>query len=420
MILLTLASKPASMLKHLVLYFLSIVVILTSCRSDQYSTGTEKDVTYDTVKPLKETVLGNLKRPWSMAFINGVEALVCEKDGDLLKVNVSTKERTVIQDFPADLADSLLVFASNYPAGTYPSRANGFKGRYNAGIFDIVLDPDYDQNKWVYISYVSEKEKKYATKVIRTKIVDERLTDTETLLVVLPYADGLFHFGGGLLFGQDKKLYITAGERLFGDALQPEMPIAQNYSDMRGKIYRINSDGSIPSDNPKFEKGSAPGIYALGIRAAQGLAKDPLTGDIWFSEHGTNQGDELNMLSKAANYGWPVISTGTYRGGYDPPELDRDFTIPKYYWHHTVAPTGLTFYTGTEFPQWKNSLIVPGLSRGNFWRFVIEDQVVVSAEELFIDERDRTRKAVQSPDGQLYILTDEADGRIIRIKNGAP
>lgn len=361
--------------------------------------------------------MDGLKRPWSMVFINQQEALLAEKDGDLLQINLATKTKTIIQGLPTDIADSLVVNAQDYPLGTYPTGTQGFKGRYNAGLFEVVLDPDFSNNQWIYLSYAAEKEGKYATKVVRAKLEGNTLKELQTLLVALPYVDGLFHFGGGVIFGKDGKLYITVGERLFGDALQPEMPIAQDMTDMRGKIYRLHPDGSVPEDNPDFGTDAPKGMYALGIRAAQGLTMDTRTGDIWFSEHGTKQGDELNRLEKGANYGWPVVSTGTYRGGYVPPKLDRTFTVPMWFWHKTVAPTGLTFYTGTEFPQWKNNLIVPGLSRGNFWRLVIEDNTIKSVEELFLNERHRTRKAVQSPDGQLYILTDEVDGKLIRIKN---
>jgi len=402
---------------RLLFFFSALGVLFNSCQSDKVASVTATTTNKAATIPVKETVMDGLKRPWSMAFISDKEALVAEKDGDLLKVNLATKEKKIIQGFPADLADSLVVVAKNYPKGTYPTGTDGFKGRYNAGIFEVVLDPDFSNNQWIYISYVAEKDKKYATKVIQAKLQDDALTDIQTLLVALPYADGLFHFGGGLLFGNDKKLYITIGERLFGDALQPAIPIAQNLSDQRGKIYRLNPDGSIPADNPDFGANAVDGLYAAGIRAAQGLALDPTTGNIWFSEHGTVQGDELNLLEKGANYGWPIISTGKYRGGYVPPKMDRDFTVPQWAWFKTIAPTGLTFYTGTEFPQWKNNLIVPGLSRGNFWRFVLDGTTIKSVEELFIDKRDRTRKAVQSPNGQLYILTDEANGRIIRIRN---
>lgn len=393
---------------------LLISILMISCKTDQTA---ERGSTIRQVHPVKETVISGLRRPWSMAFLSEDEALVTEKDGDLLKVNLVTKQTSIITEFPNDKADSLVVYAKNYPLGTYPSRVNGFKGRYNAGLFDVVLDPQFSTNQWIYISYASERDKKYATKIIRAKYENDSLTDIQTLFVALPYADGLFHFGGGLMFGNDGKLYATIGERLFGDSLQPDVPIAQDLTDRRGKIYRFNPDGSIPIDNPDFGPEAVPGLYAPGIRAAQGLAVDPRTGDIWFSEHGTNQGDELNLLEKGENYGWPIISTGTYRGGYEPPEMDRDFTVPKWSWYKTIAPTGLTFYSGTAFPEWKDNLIVPGLSRGNLWRFVIEDKTIKSVEELFVDDRDRTRKAVQSPGGQLYILTDEADGRIIRIRN---
>jgi len=352
-----------------------------------------------------------------MCFLSDHEAILAEKDGDLLRINLKHKTKQVIQGLPTDLADSLLIDNSKYPRGTYPRDSDGFKGKYNAGIFEVLLDPNFASNNWIYISYVSEKEQQFALKVIRAKLEENTLTNVETLLLALPYADGLFHFGGGMIFGNDEKLYITAGERLFGDHMQPPLPIAQNHQDMRGKIYRINSDGSIPDDNPVFEADAVPGIFALGIRAAQGLTKDPRTGKIWFSEHGTMQGDELNLLTAGANYGWPIKSTGGYRGGYEPPELKRDYTGPNWFWHKTIAPTGLTFYTGSEFPTWKDNLIVPGLSAGNFWRLVIEDDQIKSVEELFVHERHRTRKAVQSPNGELYILTDEEDGKVIRVFN---
>ncbi len=390
---------------------------ISSCQSH----ATEVNQSYALnapTNPKKEIIMENLARPWSMAFLSETEALLAEKEGDILKINLENKSRKAITGFPKDLADSLTIDLTKYPKGTYPMGADGFRGKYNAGIFEILLDPNFKNNQWVYISYVSEKEKKYATKVIRAKLIDDELREIESLLIALPYVDGLFHFGGGMVFGGDGKLYITVGERLFGDSLQPDLPIAQNHSDQRGKIYRINPDGSIPEDSFDFGKDAVPGMYALGIRAAQGLTKDPNSGRIWFSEHGTNQGDELNLLAGGANYGWPIKSTGGYRGGYVPPKLDRIFKDPIWSWYKTVAPTGLTFYTGNEFPEWKNNLIVSGLSKGNLWRFVMDKEVIVSVEELFINNRHRTRKVVQSPEGKLYILTDEQNGKLIRIKNG--
>jgi len=364
--------------------------------------------------------MDGIARPWSMAFLNDDEALIAEKDGTLLKVNLETKERISISGVPSDVADSLVVVARDYPLGTYPTGTNGFKGRYNGGLMDVKLDPDFADNRWIYLSYSAERDKKYALKVIRARLRDNALSDLQVILEAGPYIPGLFHFGGGLTFGMDGMLYITVGERLFSEILEPDMPIAQDLNDRRGKIYRLHPDGSIPKDNPGFGSSDVPGLYAIGIRAAQGITVDPRNGDIWFSEHGTRQGDEVNLLEKGANYGWPLQTSGGYRYlDYSPPELDRSLTIPKWFWHETVAPTGLVFYTGDEFPQWKNNLIVPGLSRGNFWRLVIEDRTVKSIEQLFMDDRSRIRKAVQGPDGQLYVLTDEPNGKVIRITNGS-
>ncbi len=395
--------------------FFIFLLVICSCSSSKPNEENNREKTVQT-RPVKEIVMEGLKRPWSMAFLSNDEAVLAEKDGDLLRVNLSSKTRKIINGFPDDLADSLLIDNSLYPKGTYPMDSDGMKLKFNAGIFEVILDPEFHSNNYVYISYVSEKNKQFATKVIRAKLINDALKNIDTILFAGPYADGLFHFGGGMIFGDDRKLYVTVGERLFGDSLQPAVPIAQNYQDRRGKIYRINSDGSIPEDNPGFGPNAVPGLYAVGIRAAQGLTKDPRTGKIWFSEHGTYQGDELNLLEKGNNYGWPIESTGGYRGGYVPPRMNREFTKPKWSWFKTIAPTGLSFYTGIEFPEWKNNLIIPGLSKGNFWRLVIENDEIISVEELFINHRHRTRKVVQSPKGQLYILTDENNGKIIRIQ----
>lgn len=353
--------------------------------------------------PVKEVVFEGLLHPWSIAFLNAEEALVSEKDGHLVKVNLSTKEKTIISGFPSDLVDSIRV------------RSRGD----NSGIFEVVIDPDFANNQHIYVSYAAENERGATTKVIRAKLTGNTLSEVKTLFVAAPYTREMYHYGGGMTFGADGKLYITIGERLFNEKDQPPMPIAQDLTDKRGKIYRINPDGTIPVDNPDFGKGSVPGLYAVGIRAAQGITLHPTTDQIWFSEHGTIQGDELNLLEKGANYGWPIITTGRYRApNYTPPTLEASsFTDPKWFWLHTVAPTGLTFYTGSEFPGWEGNLLVPGLSRGSLWRFTLDGTTFTHVEELFIDDRVRSRKVAQSPDGKLYLLTDEQNGKIIRIRN---
>jgi glucose/arabinose dehydrogenase len=360
--------------------------------------------TIPTAIPEKEIVIEGLKRPWSMAFLTEDEVLISEKEGDLVKVNLLNKERVTIKGFPTDMADSV----DFYHPGD------------NTGKFEIVLDPDFNKNKYVYISYAAQNEKGNATKVIRAVLEKDSFQKIQTLFVATPYTFQRHHYGGGMTFGSDGKLYITIGERLFNEKDEPSLPIAQNIQDKRGKIYRINPDGSIPKDNPDYGPNATPGLYAIGIRAAQGITVNPTTKKMWFSEHGTHQGDEINILAPRANYGWPIKTTGKYRySEYKPAAINDTFTDPVWSWMHTVAPTGLVFYTGDEFPLWKNNLLVAGLSRGSLWRMTIDGDTITSAEELFVNDRKRLRKVAQSPMGKLYILTDEMNGMLIRIKNGA-
>jgi len=373
-----------------------------------------------TAKPKKEIVIDDLKRPWSMAFLAEREVLIAEKDGNLLKVNLDSKERTVIYGLPKDVARAVLIDTVKFEKGVFPSSLHGQTRSFNAGWFQVLLDPDFENNKYLYLSYAAEnKERESALKVIRGTLEDHELSDVRVLFEAAPYTHGLFHYGGGMIFGQDGKLYISTGERNFFEYLNPALPTAQDPYDKRGKIIRLNPDGSIPSDNPDFGPNAVKGLYAMGIRATQGFTRDPETGTIWFSEHGTLQGDELNMLLPSANYGWPFETTGKFRTVDYKPEIPEglSLTAPTYFWDQTVAPTGLTFYNGREFPQWNGNLIVPGLSKGSLWRMVIQKEKVIAAEELFLDDRVRLRKAVVSPRGQLYLLTDEENGKLIRVFN---
>ena len=371
-----------------------------------------------TVKPTQCIVMEGLRRPWSMAFISEGEVLITEKDGDVLRVNLLDSTRQRITGLPTDVARAITIDTTGLGSGVFPATLHGRSMSLNAGWFEVLLDPDFPTNGYVYLSYAAMRSDQLATtKVVRGKLVDNELTQVQTLLEATPYTPGLYHFGGGMVFGPDGKLYVTIGERHFSEHLNPKLPVAQDIQDRRGKIYRINPDGSIPKDNPSFDGNALPGLYASGIRAAQGLAVQPGTGKVWFSEHGTHQGDELNVLEPGANYGWPYRTTGTYRTpDYQPEEPPGvSFKRPAYYWDQTVAPTGLTFYHGNYLSQWEGNLLVPGLSRGSLWRLTVAGDTVLSAEELFINQRVRLRKAKVSPRGKLYLLTDEENGKVIRV-----
>lgn len=350
--------------------------------------------TSTTSLPVKQTIVDGLSSPWSAAFLTESDVLITEKQGGIVRADLRTGKRVRLTGLPSDLR--------NKPTADLLSD--------NSGLFEIVLDPNFSQTRWVYVSYSAKTaDGRTTTKIIRARLKGNALRDTQTLFVAEPFTvDEYYHYGGGMSFGADGLLYFTIGERLYSEGNQPALPIAQDYTDRRGKIYRINSDGSIPEDNPDFGENTPPGLFAIGIRASQGMALNNETRQIWFSDHGAHQGDEVNRLKAGANYGWPIKTTGTYRDpDYVPPELpDREFEAPQWSWPHTVAPTGMAFYYGPEFPNWHGSLFVSGLSRGSLWRFSVRGGEIRAAEELFVDDRVRLRNVVTSPRGALYVLAD--------------
>ena len=367
------------------LHTLTAVLLLTGVGDPGVALGQEQ--------PTKQVVVDGLRSPWSMAFLSDDRALVTEKYGELLRVDLRTGATIPVQGLPGDLIRA--------PAEGVPGD--------NSGLFDVLLHPRFDENRLLYLSYASRRDDGRALKVVRATLDGDGLHDLLTILIATPYTQGeYYHYGGGLAFGEDRKLYITTGERVFRESDEPPIPIAQDLRDLRGKVLRLNDDGSVPEDNPQFGEDPASGLYAIGIRAAQGLTRHPLDGTLWFSEHGSRQGDEINRLVAGANYGWPVRTDGAYRDrDYAPPALaERAFVAPAWSFPQTVAPTGLAFYYGMDFPGWRGDLLVPGLSRGSLWRLKMENGRAIDAVALFPEDRVRARKVALSPGGTLYLLTD--------------
>lgn len=341
------------------------------------------------------TVADGLKHPWSMAFLPDGDMLVTEKDGGLVRVT-RAGAKTLIGGLPADLDN-----VRQDP-------------RDNSGLFDVVLHPEFASNARLYFSYSGKAADGTTTYLATAQLQGNHLTGVRTLFVAGPHTADRFHYGGGLLIGRDRSLYLAVGERHFNERDNPALPVAQDPADSRGKIHRFDLDGAI-----------APSPHASGIRAVQGMAQDA-TGRIWFTEHGSVGGDEINVLEAGANYGWPVVTDGAYRNSDWTPERTLDgatYTPPAYSWARamTVAPAGLSVYSGGAFPEWRGDLIIGGLSSGRLMRADIENGRVVGVESLMEHRPVRIRNVKQAPDGALFILTDEADGKIVlldRVREG--
>lgn len=342
--------------------------------------------------PLRlETVAEGLARPWALAFLPGGGMLVSERPGYLRVVR-------------PDGAVSAPV------AGLAPIEANG-----QGGLLDIALDPDFAQNRLVYLSFTEPRDDGNGTSVMRGRLSDDltRLDDATVIFRQQPAALGHQHYGSRLVFDRAGALFITTGDRKLREAVQrPDTHI--------GKILRITPDGGIPADNPK-PMGWLPEIWSIGHRNIQSAALHPETGALWTVEHGARGGDELNRPEAGKNYGWPVISYGReYSGARIGKGKAMDgMEQPVHYWDPSIAPSGMVFYTGNRYPGWQGSLFIGALVQAHLARVEMTDGKVTGEERLF-EGLARIRDVRQGPDGLLYLVTDEAapEGRILRIVPG--
>lgn len=337
-----------------------------------------------------QTVADNLSHPWGMAFLPDGNILVTERTGSLRLVENGRINPTPISGLP-----EIAVIGQG-------------------GLLDVALHPDFENNRLIYLSYAGQGKDGYGTEVVRGRLEGMELKNIEKIFVASPKSkEGGRHFGSRLLFAPDGKLFITLGDR-------GEQERAQKQDDHAGSLIRVNDDGSVPEDNPFVNTRNAkPESYTLGNRNMQGIALQPGTGLLWTHEHGPQGGDELNIMKPGTNYGWPVITYGVNYGiGTKIGEgtEKEGMAQPIHYWIPSIAPSGMVFYTGDEFPEWKNNLFVGSLRFGQLVRLVIQDGKIVEEERLIDGKLGRIRDVRQGPDGTLYLLTDESNGKLLRLQ----
>jgi len=292
--------------------------------------------------------------------------------------------------------------------GVPPVDASG-----QGGLLDVALDPGFASNRLVYLSYSEPGPNGTAgTAALRARLGATGLEDVKVIYRQDPKVVGGNHFGSRIAFAPDGKVFITQGERF---AYRDQ---AQNLNSLLGKVVRLNPDGTVPQDNPFVGKsGARPEIWSYGHRNVEAAAIHPETGKLWTIEHGAMGGDELNHPEAGKNYGWPVITYGLdYNGSRIGIGAVKDgMEQPVYYWDPVIAPSGMMFYTGDKFPQWRNNIFVGGLASNVLVRLVLENGRVTKEERYLHDLHERIRDVQQGLDGYIYVITDNNSGRILRL-----
>ena len=354
----------------------------------------KKNVAFEVV-----TVAAGLDKPWGLTFLPGGKMLVTEKPGRLRVVTADGKLSEPVAGLPQ------------------------VDARDQGGLLDVALDPRFASNQLIYWSYSEPAAEEGAnnTAVARGKFVDgaaPRVDEVKVIYHQAPSLKSTLHYGGRLVFGRDGTLFITQGER----SITPGRMQAQQMDSLLGKIVRINSDGTIPKDNPFVATaGARAEIWSLGHRNIQAAALHPTTGELWEVEHGTRGGDEINVARKGKDYGWPTIAYGIeYSGTPITGNITAQAGLeqPLYYWDPVIAPSGMAFYTGNLFPAWKGNLFIGGHGTKDLVRLELNGEKVVGEERLLTDlqpQREAIRDVRQGPDGAIYLLTDSKEGRLVKL-----
>ncbi|MCB9333894.1 MAG: PQQ-dependent sugar dehydrogenase [Lewinellaceae bacterium] len=332
-----------------------------------------------------ETVVDGLEIPWGMEFLPDGDMLIAEKNGTLSRFSKTTG-LTPIKGLPR-------------------VRSAG-----QGGLMDLKLHPQYDENGWLYISYSyidTENSKNGNTAIIRARLRDNALVDIQEIYRGYPAVSTNHHFGNRMVFDREGYLYFSNGER----GRRDDFP--QKLDNTNGKIHRLHDDGSIPADNPFVgQPDVAESIYSYGHRNPQGLALHPETGAVWEHEHGPRGGDEINIIKKGANYGWPVISYGINYNGTIFTDLTEQEGMeqPLFYYVPSIAPCGMAFLTSDKYPNWKNNLLIGSLRFHYLERLVLKDNLVIHQEKMLEELDSRVRDVRVGPDGYIYVALEGPGG----------
>nr|WP_246663114.1 PQQ-dependent sugar dehydrogenase [Pseudolabrys sp. FHR47] len=342
-----------------------------------------------------ETVAKGLDHPWALAFLPDSRMLVTERPGRIRIVTAKGELSTPLANVPKVVA------------------------RSQGGLLDLILDRNFAQNRTIYFSYAEPFDGGARTAVARATLdagEAPALRDVKVIFQQAGPASRGQHFGGRIVQSADDNLFITTGDH-FSDR-----DMAQTLDNDIGKVVRITPNGEAPKDNPFVDRSGARAvIWSYGHRNPQGLTVNPADGSLWEQEHGARGGDEINVIRPGKNYGWPVVSYGVNYDGTPVgtgKQRAEGMEDPLWHWTPSIAPSGLTFYTGDLFPQWKGSLFSGALRAQFLSRLEIKDGKPVREERLLTNLNERIRDVRQGPDGALYLLTDENNGRILRVTPG--
>lgn len=346
-----------------------------------------------------DKVADGLANPWAIAFLPDGDMLVTERSGRLRLISDGELEPLPVSGAPK------------------------VKTTVLGGLLGVTLHPDFANNLTLYLSYSKGHEdgKRSTTAIAQAYMNAGTLVGVHDIFVANSWSASPTNFGGRMAFGPDGKLYMTIGER-------QEEYRAQDMMDHGGKVIRLNDDGSVPADNPFVGRDDVlPEIYALGVRSPQGLAFKPGTDELWENEHGPLGGDEINIIKAGANYGWPLVTFGVDYDGATLTDITErdDLESPFMYWIPSIAVSGLSFYNGDAFPRWQGNVFVGSMvegrtpKTGHIQRITFSDEgVPLAREPILVDLHQRIRDVQPGPDGNLYVLTDQNPGAILRVSPG--